>query len=159
MMTHLTPSHLCSFLPSRLAKCMALLAVFVCCGLCSCENKRDQNGDLGGMWQLLEWRNAQNQVVQDKYSRIFYSIQLKLIRLRNHKLDGGDYYQCYFRHTPDSLIIYRPTLYSAKDSLVSMSDIARFGVPSDGAFRIQVLNSSRMVLTSGDTLTLVFRKY
>ena len=25
MMTHLTPSHLCSFLPSRLAKCMALL--------------------------------------------------------------------------------------------------------------------------------------
>ena len=40
-----------------------------------------------------------------------------------------------------------------------MSDIARFGVPSDGAFRIQVLNSSRMVLTSSDTLTLVFRKY
>ena len=97
--------------------------------------------------------------MSDKYSRIFYSIQLKLIRLRNHKLDGGDYYQCYFRHTPDSLVIYRPTLYSAKDSLVSMSDIARFGVPSDGAFRIQVLNSSRMVLTSGDTLTLVFRKY
>ena len=104
MMTHLTPSHLCSFLPSRLAKCMAFLAVFVCCGLCSCENKRDQNGDLGGMWQLLEWRNAQNQVVQDKSSRIFYSVQLQLIRLRNYETDKGDYYQCYFRHTPDSLI-------------------------------------------------------
>ncbi len=127
--------------------------------LVSCENKRDENGELGGMWQLLEWRNAQNKIVTDNRSRIFYSIQLKLIRLRNHNDADGNYFQCYFRHTPDSLIIYHPTSYSAKDSLVSISDLARYGVPADGSFRIQVLNSERMVLSSADTLTLVFRKY
>ncbi|MGN0233694.1 MAG: lipocalin-like domain-containing protein [Bacteroidaceae bacterium] len=145
-------------LPSCCARRMLLLVAILCSALCSCENKRDKNGDLGGMWQMLEWRNVQNQVLKDKRSRIFYSVQLKLIRLRDYN-DRGDYYQCYFRHTPDSLVIYRPTLYSAKDSLVSLSDLARFGVPADGKFRIQVLNSDRMVLTSADTLTLVFRKY
>ena len=157
-MTHPILSRLRATTLGRLGKCLAMLAVVLCPALLSCENKRDHNGDLGGMWQLLEWRDAQGQVVKDKYSRIFYSVQLQLIRLRDHN-DHGDYYQCYFRHTPDSLVIYRPTLYSAKDSLVDMSHLARFGVPSDGAFRIQVLNSDRMVLTSADTLTLVFRKY
>lgn len=140
------------------ARRMLLIVAMLCVALCSCENKRDRNGDLGGMWQLLEWRDAQNQVVKDKRSRIFYSVQLKLIRLRDYH-DSGDYYQCYFRHTPDSLIIYHPTLYSAKDSIVSLSDLSRYGVPADGKFRIQVLNSDRMVLSSADTLTLVFRKY
>ena len=137
---------------------LAGLVLLLSAMLCSCENKRDHNGDLGGMWQLTEWRDAQNQVVKDKYSRIFYSVQLQLIRLRDYH-DVGDYYQCYFRHTPDSLVIYRPTLYSAKDSLVSIGDLARYGVPADGGFRILVLNSDHMVLTSADTLTLTFRKY
>lgn len=154
--------------PTRLSPALSILRfhgfrtllalILACLLLPSCENKRDNNGDLGGMWQMLEWRNADNQVVKDKRARIFYSVQLRLIRLRDYN-DGGDYYQCYFRHTPDSLVIYRPTLYSAKDSLVSLDRLARFGVPSDGAFRIQALNSDRMVLTSSDTLTLVFRKY
>lgn len=145
--------------PLRHLASRALVALTLACmPLASCENKRDHNGDLGGMWQLLEWRDAQGQVIKDKQSRIFYSVQLSLIRLRDYH-DGGDYYQCYFRHTRDSLVIYRPTLYSAKDSVVSMDHLTRFGVPADGGFGIQVLNSDHMVLTSADTLTLVFRKY
>ena len=42
---------------------------------------------------------------------------------------------------------------------MSLSDLSRFGVPADGRFRIQVLNEDRLVLSSADTLTLVFRKY
>lgn len=157
-MTHLISRLTSTSRPRGIAHRLGVLLVALCLPLCSCENKRDHNGDLGGMWQLLEWRNAQNQVVKDKHSRIFYSVQLQLIRLRDYH-DAGQYYQCYFRHTPDSLIIYRPTYYSAKDSLVSMSDLLRFGVPADGGFRILSLHSDRMVLTSADTLTLVFRKY
>lgn len=149
--------HLTHLLRRLVSRALAVLTL-ACLPLVSCENKRDHNGNLGGMWQLLEWRDAQGQVFKDKRSRIFYSVQLSLIRLRDYN-DAGDYYQCYFRHTHDSLIIYRPTLYSAKDSLVGMDHLARFGVPADGGFGIQVLNSDHMVLTSADTLTLVFRKY
>ena len=146
------------FLPALHTRRLLIIAAMLSLSLCSCENKRDRNGDLGGMWQMLEWRDGENQVVKDKRSRIFYSVQLQLIRLRDYH-DQGDYYQCYFTHTPDSLVIYHPTLYSAKDSLVSLSDLSRFGVPADGRFRIQVLNEDRLVLSSADTLTLVFRKY
>ena len=145
-------------LPALHTRRLLIIAAMLSLTLCSCENKRDRNGDLGGMWQLLEWRDGENQVVKDKRSRIFYSVQLQLIRLRDYH-DQGDYYQCYFTHTPDSLVTYHPTLYSAKDSLVSLSDLSRFGVPADGRFRIQVLNEDRLVLSSADTLTLVFRKY
>lgn len=157
-MAHPTLHFLPVSCPRAAKRRLCMLALALCLGLCSCENKRDHNGDLGGMWQLLEWRDAQDRVVKDKHSRIFYSVQLRLIRLRDYH-DGGHYYQCYFRHTPDSLVIYHPTYYSAKDSLVSLADLARFGVPANGGFRILSLHSDRMVLTSADTLTLVFRKY
>ena len=126
--------------------------------LTACENKRDHNGDLGGMWQMVEWRDAQDRVMATKEDQIFYSVQLKLIEFRDHN-DGtmGDYYLAYFRHTPDSLIIYRPVNY-AKDSLVSLTDLARYGVPADGRFHIDALSDDMMILRSSAG-TINFRKY
>ena len=126
--------------------------------LSACDNKRDHNGDLGGMWQLTEWRSPEGTTLATKADQIFYSVQLNLIRFRDYD-DGtwGDYYLAYFRHTPDSLIVYRPVNY-AKDSLVSLHDLARYGVPANGRFHIDALNGDMMILSSPSG-TINFRKY
>lgn len=126
--------------------------------LSACDSKRDHNGDLGGMWQLTEWRSPSGTTLATKTDQIFYCVQLNLIRFRDYD-DGtlGDYYLAYFRHTPDSLIVYRPVNY-AKDSLVSLQDLARYGVPADGRFHIDALNGDMMILSS-PAGTINFRKY
>lgn len=126
--------------------------------LSACDNKRDHNGDLGGMWQLTEWRSPDGTTLATKADQIFYSVQLNLIRFRDYD-DGtwGDYYLAYFRHTPDSLVVYRPVNY-AKDSLVSLHDLARYGVPANGCFHIDALNGDMMILSSPSG-TINFRKY
>ena len=45
-----------------------------------------------------------------------------------------------------------------EDSLVSLTDLARYGVPADGRFHIDVLTNDLMVLTSSEG-TINFRKY
>ena len=126
--------------------------------LSACDNKRDHNGDLSGMWQLTEWRSPEGTTLATKSDQIVYSVQLNLIRFRDYD-DGtlGDYYLAYFRHTPDSLVVYRPVNY-AKDSLVSLHDLARYGVPANGRFHIDALNGDMMILSSPSG-TINFRKY
>ncbi len=135
-----------------------LTSILLSLALSACENKRDHNGELGGMWQLTEWRSPSGTTLATKEDRIFYSVQLKLIEFRDYD-DGtlGDYYLAYFRHTPDSLIVYRPVNY-AKDSLVSLQDLARYGVPADGGFHIDALTDDMMILSSPSG-TINFRKY
>ena len=135
-----------------------LTSIFLLLALSACDNKRDHNGELGGMWQLTEWRSPDGTTMATKADQIFYSVQLNLIRFRDYD-DGtwGDYYLAYFRHTPDSLIVYRPVNY-AKDSLVSLQDLARYGVPSDGRFHIVALDHDMMILSS-PAGTINFRKY
>ena len=135
-----------------------LTPILLLLALSACDNKRDHNGDLGGMWQLTEWRSPEGTTLATKADQIFYSVQLNLIRFRDYD-DGtwGDYYLAYFRHTPDSLIVYRPVNY-AKDSLVSLQDLARYGVPANGRFHIDALNGDMMILSSPSG-TINFRKY
>ena len=52
--------------------------------LSACDNKRDHNGDLGGMWQLTEWRSPEGTTLATKADQIFYSVQLNLIRFRDY---------------------------------------------------------------------------
>ena len=121
----------------------------------SCENMRDDNGDLGGTWQLLEWRDSQGQLLASKEDLIFYSIRKELLRVRIH--DGSDYYHTYFQHTKDSLVLYYPVSYM-KDSVVPLSELQRYGVPADGRFHIDLLNNKHLMLSS-DEGKLSFRKY
>ena len=135
-----------------------LISILMVLALSACENKRDHNGDLGGMWQMTEWRNPAGTTIATKEDRIFYSVQLELIEFRDYN-DGtwGDYYLAYFCQTPDSLIVYRPVNY-AKDSLVRLNDLQRYGVPADGRFHIDALTDDKMVLSSTEG-TINFRKY
>lgn len=126
--------------------------------LSACDNKRDHNGDFGGYWQMVEWRDNYDEVVATKEDRIFYSVQLNLMKFQKITDNYYDYYLSYFNRTKDSLIVYRPVKF-ANDSLVSLSDLARYGVPSDGRFHVDVLNEEHMQLSSPETGVLVFRKY
>ncbi len=134
-------------------KRLFLITTVLCC-LLSCENKRDHNGDLGGMWQLLEWRKDTT-VVATNEDGIYYHFQLKLMELRH--LGDDYYYLARFTHTHDSLIV--DEVYSQPfDSIVSISDLKDFGVPADGRFHIDALSDSHMILSSEEG-SMRFRKY
>lgn len=135
-----------------------IFVIFVALIACACENKRDTNGDLGGFWQLMQWRNPKDSLIATDESKIFYSVQLTLLKL--HRLSDGysNYYLSYFNHKNDSLIIYRPVRF-VNDSIVSITDLAKYGVPSDGRFHIDVLTEESLQLSSEETGVLVFRKY
>lgn len=140
-----------------LRKSSILLILLLLLTLFSCENKRDNNGDLGGNWQLLEWRDAQNQVVKDKTSRIFYAIHKNLFQFKDAAYYTNGYYLSYFKHTPDSLIFYHIVNYPT-DTLATPEALAPYGVPESGRLHIDRLDADNMVLSEKDRV-LVFRKY
>lgn len=135
-------------------------------GFESCQNYRDNNGDLGGMWQLTMWqtRSATGQidsVVATNETGIYYSISRQIIQFTYMKENINEYGHAVFgsfRHTPDSLFLYNFTYTAPKDSIPADSVLRRYGIPADGAFRINTLTKSRMVLSEPDNI-LTFRKY
>jgi len=122
----------------------------------SCD-KVDDNGDLGGMWQCTEWKSlSTGEIMADKQQALFYSVQLKLIKFSIHN-DMDTYHLARFNHRKDSLIITK--VYSRPfDKEVSCTELAKYGVPSDGRFAIAHLSSSKLVLKSKENI-ITFRKY
>lgn len=132
---------------------LILLSLF----LCTCD-KEDDNGRLGGMWQMKEWRSVPSgELIAGKEERIFYSVQLDLMKFQRIGDTNPPYFLSRFTHRGDSLII--GTVYSRpKDSIVSISMLAPYGVPADGRFHIDHLSSHTLIL-SADSVRLTFRKY
>lgn len=122
---------------------------------CSCD-KIDDNGDLGGFWQLTEWKSLPDgKVLATNHDGIYYAVQLDLMSLSRHNTN----YLSRFSHRNDSLFIgpvYRNE--GAHDEQVPISSLADMGVPATGAFAIQNLTHSKMILRS-DEAVLSFRKY
>ncbi len=132
-----------------LLKTMILL--YCALTLSSCD-KIDDNGDLGGMWQLTEWKSIPDgTIMATKETAIYYSFQLDLMQLsRTTK------HFARFSHKGDSLIIGKVyALPSEKE--VTAADLATYGVPASGRFAIE-LSSSHMTLKSNEAI-LKFRKY
>ena len=129
---------------------LMIVSVFVLV-VTACDNKRDSS-DFAGQWQLLEWRDASGNVKATKESGIYYKFQLKLLQL--------DYYHfCRYYLRPDSIIL-ETAFYNEynTDTPIPFEDIANFGIPSDGKFRITMPDNDRMVL-SGKSGVLSFRRY
>ena len=120
-------------------------------------DKRDCNGDLDGMWQMLEWRDKENVVKATKDDMIFYSFQLQMADFR--KVDNE--IRTSLKVTPEQIIIYDPIIYKGNghDEIRPMSELSIFGVPEDGIMWIQVLTGSRMELKTNNQDILIFRKY
>ncbi len=124
--------------------------------LVSCESQHENAGDLAGMWQLTLWTGKNYEdTLSTKSDGIYYCVQRNLMKFQ--QTNSSCYYLSYYRHTPDSLIIYHAMNYPG-DTLVTLKDLATYGVPDDGKFLIQALTSDRMVLESSHAV-LQFRKY
>ncbi|MCF0196597.1 MAG: lipocalin-like domain-containing protein, partial [Bacteroidaceae bacterium] len=118
-----------------------ILLVCVASFLCSsCKTQTDENGDLGGMWQLVERRDNAGKVMSDA-PVVYFRIQFHLMQLTPIH-DGKDPI-AHFEHTPDSLILLEVFDNARKDSFnipfVELTDF--YGVPSDGRFHIDQLDS------------------
>ncbi len=137
----------------------------ICVAICTiigttfmaCEIKRDTNGELGGMWQLTLWTDAQGDTVATNKNAIYYHFQQKLMKLERMDGKGTGQYLLYFTHEPNNLII--SNAYARPyDTPVELSTLQHYGIPQDGHFHIDALNDSRMQLSSVEG-TMSFRKY
>lgn len=118
--------------------------------------KEDNNGDLGGNWQLLCWQSLPDgATTATNTDGIYYTIHRSTLRLR--RLDLAETYLASFAVRGDSLILDRVFL-SPYDDPATPSDLAPFGFSATGRMRIVSLSSDRLVLQS-DAACLTFRKY
>ncbi|MBQ0050072.1 MAG: lipocalin-like domain-containing protein [Bacteroidales bacterium] len=129
--------------------------------LSSCESHRDNNGELGGNWQLIRWETRGtetghvDQVVCGAESKIFYAIHRKLF-----KFSAGNtvnYHLSYFENENNTLSFYHITHYPT-DSLCTASDLAKYGVPASGQLHIDKIGGESLVLSDKDN-RLTFRRY
>jgi len=128
----------------------------------SCENKRDDSGTLGGMWQLVEWKAADGSVAYDKPdTTLYYKVRNNLLMLQELPGESESYFLTYYRQTSDSIIINKDKIFNnvERDTVFHpISDLRKYGIPANGRLHIDVLNSDKMVL-SGEAGILRFRKY
>ena len=125
----------------------------------SCD-KWDCNGDLDGMWQLTEWRDANGNIKATKKEMIFYSFQLQMASFR--KQSGKIFYiRTSLEVTPEKIRIYDPIEYAGEghDEVQPMSVLSLVGVPEDGILWVEVLTGGTMVLKTNAQDVLTFRKY
>ena len=129
----------------------------------ACENKWDDSGTLGGMWQLMEWRAADGSIVYNKPdTTIYYKIRSNLIVLQELPGETESYYLTYYHSTADSIIINKPYKIvnnAERDTVLHpIEDIRKYGFPHSGRLYIECLKSDKMVLSSEEG-RLSFRKY
>lgn len=123
-------------------------------------DKWDCNGNLDGMWQLMEWRDKDDVVKATKQDMIFYSFQLRMASFRKQS-SKQFFMRTSLEVTPEQIHIYDPIEYAGggHDELQPMSVLSSVGVPEDGIFWVQVLTGSTMVLKTNMQDVLTFRKY
>ena len=139
---------------------VALLSLFL---YSSCENKRDDSGTLGGMWQLVEWRNSDGSLAHDKPgTKIYYKIRNNILMLQELPGETETYFLTYYHLDDDYLVIKQPYTIVRDAELDTIPHtieaLHKYGIPSNGRLHIDVLESDKMVLT-GEEGTLRFRKY
>lgn len=131
----------------------------------SCENKRDDSGTLGGMWQLLEWRATDNSIVyskpDDSNATIYYKVRNNLLMLQELPGESESYFLTYYQQAEGGIIINKDKIFNnaERDTVLHpIGDLKKYGIPNTGRLHIDVLTSEKMVL-SGEEGTLRFRKY
>jgi hypothetical protein len=132
--------------------------------LTACD-KLPANGDLDGLWQLMEIREG-NSRKDMKDSRMYCSFQLKLFMLGSEKAGARAYFG-YFERTGSTIRFHHFTFRSDytedsnMDKLMTDADIdviKPWGFYStDCTFEVKELSSSRLVL-SKDNTTIIYRK-
>ena len=128
----------------------------------SCENKRDDSGTLGGMWQLVEWRAVDGSVAYNKPdTTLYYKVRNNLLMLQELPGESESYFLTYYLQAEGCIIINKDKIVNnaERDTVLHpIGDLKKYGVPLNGRLHIDALTSDKMVL-SGEEGTLRFRKY
>ena len=128
----------------------------------SCENKRDDSGTLGGMWQLVEWRAVDGSVAYSKPdTTLYYKVRNNLLMLQELPGESESYFLTYYLQAEGCIIINKDKIVNnaERDTVLHpIGDLKKYGVPLNGRLHIDALTSDKMVL-SGEEGTLRFRKY
>lgn len=119
----------------------------------SCEDKRDDSGKLGGMWQMASWIDS-SETCHPTYG-LYYIFRKNLVQFQDVK-NSSYYYIAYYKRTNDSLFIYHIVNYP-NDELCSPIQLQKFGIPDNGMFKIEKLTNDNLIL-SCDNATITFRK-
>ena len=137
-----------------------LLLLFLLISFTGCEKKWDQNGDLDGMWQLVEWKDKDGKVKATKEDMIFYSFQLQMASFRKQS-EPIFFIRTSMKMETELIRIYDPIIYKGNrhDEIQPMSILSAVGVPEDGIMRLQTLTGSKLVLRANNEDILTFRKY
>lgn len=135
-----------------------LLVILSVCWL-SCENKRDTNGDLGGMWQMIHCVNQEGKSLYNKRdTTLYFSVRNQLFMFEEEPGGTANYFVSYFDIHAD-ILSFSNILHFPSNRIVTPAALKRYMVPEDGTFRIEALTQERLILSSGDTLRMTFRKY
>lgn len=147
--------------------CILAMTIIVSCG------KLPENGDLDGMWQLMEMSEKASEgeheyinPINKKDEAIYWSFQLKMMMIHCPKTqhNGRTYYTSgRFIHTGKTLDITEMYVhFFDRDSLIDDANttlLEPVGVHGNKTtYRIEQLNDHRMILQS-DYNRLVFRKF
>lgn len=156
---------------------IVLLLASICC--MSCENFRDNNGELGGMWQLTQWRtrsssgqidslvanNIREDSTLENKHKLYYAIHRDVFQVSDAAEFYNTRYYCTFSLTGNNEIVLGNLVDFSGSLLVdgtnaqrNYSKYAEFGIPYDGRYHIDVLTAEDLRLSFKDNI-LVFRKY
>jgi membrane carboxypeptidase/penicillin-binding protein PbpC len=92
-----------------------------------CENKRDDSGSLGGMWQLTEWRAADGTIAYQKPdTTLYYKVRQNLLMLQELPGETDSYFLTRYHRTPDSLVIDRPTEANPHNKTVRLETTSQY---------------------------------
>lgn len=138
---------------------IAMMTVF---GLASCDLETSDNDKLDGFWKLHAVdtlsTNGQRDMTNDG---IFWSIQMKLLNVRDTKCNNEGYL-FRFKHTGDSLIVSNPYVKNREIGDSAITDVTQlhpFGIHEiTERFYIETLKSDQMTLQSR-RLRLYFKKF
>lgn len=147
---------------------LILLSIF--CLLCSCD-KTPANGDLDGMWQLMEASEADGNggyanAVSRKADGIYWKFQLQLLMIHSQfePLNGHTFDTAarFCRHDNKLDITATYVHFGDRDSLLTdpaCTELIPLGIHGNSAsYTIEKINGKEMVLSSGHN-RLVFRKF
>lgn len=151
---------------ARYITCLCTVCLALCFG--SCELESYDNGDLDGYWQLNQLDSIQQQKSVDMVpQKIFWSVEGKLLEMKNLSKTGVPRIYMRFNHEGDRLTLSDPHRYTEPSTPVDQKDPAIGTVDSlrlyginalTEEFKVLELSGSRMAIES-KTLRLHFVKF
>lgn len=135
------------------------MCISLCALMClSCENKHDDNGALGGMWQMTEWVDPYSKTVCTVDDQIYLSFRNQLARFQKMPRGAVDYFLSYFCVQGDSISFYHIINYPT-DTLCRNSELQPYGIGPNAAMKIEKLSSGTLILSNMETGRITYRKY